>query len=512
MLSLPAKITGFSLLTAALVLGHPQPVGTQGSEVCAGLHQLLARDPLAYQAFWGWRVAELDGRELCSHESQRLFVPASNVKLFTAAAALLRLGQEYRFHTLVLAREQPGANGRVQGDLYLVGGGDPLWSERPVPYQPDSKPGDPLAPLRHIAQSLATSVRYVEGDVVADETRYVWEPYPPGWEVDDLQWHYAAPVSPLAPGESRFDIIVRPGKAHGLPAQLSDPVGFYEVENSVRTVRRSRTPIQVLWPLGNNRIRVYGEIDLDSGLRVLSLAIRDPAEFAAWGLRRELTRMGVVVAGRTRVERRWVGESSLGASCTGCIVLYDRPSPPLVEILKIMTKDSLNLAAELVLRELGHVQRRNGSRLDGLDAVRETLAQLGVPLDQVYLVDGSGLSRLSLASPYAISELLRRMYVSPAGPQWLELMAVAGRDGTLRDRLTEPPLVGRVRAKTGTLSHTVALSGYLLRRNLSPLVFSILVNHYAGDAAQARRLVDEFIRHLTTVFRNADGPQPMGVP
>lgn len=177
------------------------------------------------------------------------------------------------------------------------------------------------------------------------------------------------------------------------------------------------------------------------------------------------------------------------------VELYDHASAPLSDILGVMMKDSINLAAELVLREVAYVERGTGSLQDGLEILRQFLGRAGIPADDVRLEDGSGLSRRSLVRPRAVTELLRFMYLSEHRETWIKLLAVSGRDGTLRFRLAAPETVGRIQAKTGTLRHTAALSGYAWPDG-EAVIFSVFVNHFAGAEAEARQLVDELTKQI----------------
>lgn len=466
---------------------------------CPAIETLLKSEPAGAQAFVGLRMVRPSGEVLCEYAADKLFTPASNAKLFTAALALFRLGPDYRFHTRVLAQRPPGPDGRLEGDLYVVGGGDPFFSERPIPYRINSRAGDPARPLEMIAEALAArGLREVTGDIVIDNSRYLWEPYPPGWSLEDITWSYGAPVTALAPGENSFLVTIRPGAAPGQPARVEAQLrwGFYSLVPHIETVSRGPEEIEVFWLPGSRQIHLFGRVRRSDAPRLLSLAIRDPAQYAGEQLRRCLESRGVVVRGTVRVNERWDPRlPPRYATSKDWVELYDRVSAPLLEILRVMMKDSINLAAELVLREVAYVERGTGSRKDGLEILRQFLLQLGIAEDQVYLEDGSGLSPGSLVSPKAVTQLLRVLYCSREREPWLQLLAVSGQDGTLRERLSGPALAGRVQAKTGTLRHTVALSGYAWP-DREPVIFSIFINHFPGRENEARRLVDELTKQI----------------
>ena len=234
----------------------------------------------------------------------------------------------------------------------------------------------------------------------------------------------------------------------------------------------------------------------------LSIAIEDPAQFAAQALRTALERRGVTVGGEAVAEHRYPDEAGdllqapAGAPPSG-VELARRTSAPLLEDLRITAKVSQNLHAELLLRAVGRARRNVGSFEAGMAEMKEFLGEIGVEPAAYNLTDGSGLSRLDLVTPSTVVRLLRHMYDSPQREQWLSILPVGGQDGTLSSRFGSTPAAGRVLAKTGSLSHVSALSGYLRRTDGTWLAFSMLVNNYAGrSAAEVRGVMDRICNLL----------------
>ncbi len=465
---------------------------------------LAARSPIARQAFWGAKVVDAEtGQTVYERNADKLFVPASNVKLFTTALALERLGPDHHFCTRVLAVGSLDAEGNLDGDLCLVGGGDPTLSARAIPYRKGPVRGDPLGPLEQLADAVVEAgVRRIGGDVIGDDRLYVWEPYPPGWAQEDIYWEYGAPVSALTLHDNSFRLIVRPGPRAGAPGRISlnPPVEYYSIHNHVRTVSRGDASVHIEWPPGSAELHVWGSIRRRSGGRAKLLAIRDPAHYAAWALARALRERGVAIGGEVRARHRWMRDVTDFRRAAAPLEirgaeLARRSSPPLFEILKIVNKDSQNLHAELVLREVGRVRRNIGSRAAGLAELGEFLAGAGIRKTEFHFEDGSGLSREDLVTPSAITRLLVYMYLSQDRDGWLDVLPVGGEDGTLSYRF-RGAAAGRVLAKTGTLSHVSALSGYLQTRDGGMLAFSILVNNYDAPAAAARKFIDQVVQAL----------------
>jgi D-alanyl-D-alanine carboxypeptidase/D-alanyl-D-alanine-endopeptidase (penicillin-binding protein 4) len=227
------------------------------------------------------------------------------------------------------------------------------------------------------------------------------------------------------------------------------------------------------------------------------LAIDDPALFAASALLDALGRRGITVSGRAVASHHYADEPADTRPDgnpyvpTGQVELARRVSPPLVESLRIINKVSQNLQAELVLREVARVQRNEGSLEAGLEELKAFLAEAGIEESEYNLADGSGLSRLNLITPAAVIKILRYMYASEHRQEWLDLLPVGGEDGTLSWRFRGISEARRIRAKTGTLSHVGALSGYAESRQGDLVAFSILVNNYNGPSSEMRRLIDK---------------------
>jgi hypothetical protein len=217
-----------------------------GRELKPRLDRLLAL-PEASQAHWGIKIVSLDtGKTLYSLDERKLFTPASNTKLFTTALALATLGPDFRFHTTVEAAGPPDKHGRVAGDVWLMGRGDPNLSGRALTYTGRTeRDGPPPRALDALADQLVSrGLRYVDGDLVADDTYFVFERFGEGWSQNDLVWGYAAPVSALAINDNALFLQVLPGEKPGDPAQvkLDPPEPYYRVQNRVRTVEGRSPP------------------------------------------------------------------------------------------------------------------------------------------------------------------------------------------------------------------------------------------------------------------------------
>ena len=483
---------------ALLVLWLALPLAAAGQgRAGARIAAFLDASPVARTSFWGVRIVSLEqNRVLFERNANRLFVPASNAKLFTTALALARLGPDYRFQTRVLADRIPGDDGAVES-LRLVGGGDPNLSGRAIPYRRDAPAGDPLAAIEDLAaQVAARGVSSVSADIVGDDTAYVWQPYAEGWSIDDPVWDYGAPVSALSINDNTVSLTVLPGSYRSDPARivLTPPVEYYEIDNGVRTTAGERRIMIARLP-GERQLRIWGTLPLNDPGETEGLGIEDPALYAARAFRDALARRGIAIRGEARAIHLYpnqVADLNNGPAPEPepGVELARRDSAPLVEDLRITDKVSQNLHAEMALRAVAKARRHVGSREAGIAEEQAFLTEVGIDRASYTFADGSGLSRLDLVTPAAVVRLLEYMHHSAAGDAWISLLPVAGLDGTLHARFAGTAAAGRIFAKTGTLSHVAALSGYARRGNGQMLAFSILVNNYNGPAADLRAAID----------------------
>lgn len=496
-------MAGRSVLWAAFLVLLVSATAFSADAETSPYHTLLAK-PAAARAFWGIQIVDLDsGQTIFEHNPDKLLVPASNAKLFSTALALARLGPENIFTTAVLADGKISEQGILSGDLTLRGGGDPDFSARIVPYQSKYEfAADRLKPIKALVDQIITAgVKKIDGDIVGDDSRYVWQPYGVGWSVDDGDYGYGAPVSALTLNDNVIDLTVLPGLAAHQPARLEfDPKTTYFDVNNMLTTAATRTVARNLaFDLDPRQriVHLWGEISVRSGGRRLSLPVDDPALFAAMALRDELVERGVTITGAARPLHLYpfsvpslLQAASPPAEDTRTVIAKI-DSRPLPEAIQIVNKVSQNLHAEMLLREVAYKLRGLGSREAGQQELRVFLREAGLKPSEFFLRDASGLSRHDLVSPAGTVQLLRHMWQSELRKPYLDSLPLAGEDGTLDWRFSKSAARGKIRAKTGTLTHVTALSGYAFTDDGRNLAFSILVNNFGAPTSYIRSVVDD---------------------
>lgn len=476
--------TRFALVMAAAAPACAPLMPVSAPAPDAAAFEALVADTSFDHAHWGIDVRALDtGEPVFTHQAEKLFLPASNVKILTGAAALTALGADFRFRTEVLAAG-PVRDSTLHGALVIRGAGDPTMSTRFF--------DDARAPLREWADSLrARGINTVAGPIVGVDSAFVGPPHGSGWAWEDLETTYGAEFGALQFNEGVLDVRVIPGSEVGSPAVivLEPPTGYAPIINTVATTAAG-TPLRLdadRDPAGPT-LRFSGQIPVDTIGVLRTVPVRGPTEYFLSVLRETLRAEGISVQGEALDADDWPTEGAPPPIPDR--LLFTHASPPLAEVLPAMMLPSQNWIAESLLRALGAELRGDGSARGGVAVVDSLLTVWGVGPAPMRMVDGSGLSRYNLLSPALLAGVLRHMASAPDAGVWLASLPLAGRTGTLAGRMTRPPLLENVRAKTGTLSNIRALSGYVDAAGGRRLVFSILLNHHRLSVADADRLME----------------------
>jgi D-alanyl-D-alanine carboxypeptidase/D-alanyl-D-alanine-endopeptidase (penicillin-binding protein 4) len=444
----------------------------------------------------GIQVVEVaTGKVLYARNGDRLFLPASNLKILTSAMAWERLGPDYRFTTRVV-RE-------ASGNVVLVGSGDPSLSGRAFPYQKDGRTGPPLQAIEDLAEQIAArGIRRIDGDIVGDDGIFPWDPYPPSWTQDDTIRDFGAPVSALSLNDNVVAVSASPGARPGDPAalSLSPPLEYLTLDNRILTLPRGESSVRAQRVPSSRQWLLTGAVAFGHPPVAEILPVDDPALFAAAALYDALIRRGILVRGQAVARHRAPG---IEYTPVAGEELASRVSPPLAELLQVMDKQSQNLHAELLLRAAGwaaHDGTRDGTHDGTTDAglaeLRAYLAETGAVPSDWRLDDGSGLSRNALVTPRLLTHILARMAQSKDRDSWASLLPAGGEDGTLSHRLCCLSQGRGVRAKTGSLNRASALSGYADSVTYGALAFSILVNDFSAPPAEVRQWIDKIAAQL----------------
>lgn len=446
----------------------------------------------------GVKIVSLNtGKIIFENDADKYFMPASNMKNFTVATGLEKLGADFKFVTSVYANALPDATGVVKGDLRIFGRGDVSVSTAFF----GTTATDPETYYKGIDRLVdkiaAAGVRRIEGSIVGDESYFKGFHIPGTWEWDDLGWYYGAEVSALPINDSAVDVAVMPSSVGGACiVTISPPNNLFQIANTCTTTGSSTArKLSVHKRLDRNLIEISGTMPTgDAGLKT-SITVSRPADLFVALLKQRLEKRGIVVTGGSRVMPR-----NLPAT-PAQIEIAKLESPPLSEVAAKTMKPSQNMFTETILWTLGEqVGRKNGDASDssqlGINVMRSFLASINIPADGIVPHDGSGLSRHNLITPNAVVTLYTYMAKQSRNAQaWRNSLTIGGVDGTLRNRFVGTAAQNNMRGKTGTIDQVSALSGYVRTAAGEELVVSLVVNGVVEPRTRTS-LIDDIVVHL----------------
>lgn len=474
------------LLLAAACARTPVTTSAPASSPVASLRAAIdsmAGDDKFRNAHWGILIVDPSSRDtLYSRNAGKLFMPASNQKLITGAVGLAQLGSDFRFRTAFVARGQV-RNGVLEGDLAVVGRGDPTISDHML--------GDAMRGMLALADSLsARGIRRIEGRLVSGANTFSDAPLGFGWAWDDLDYPYSAGVDELFLNEGYASLNIRGGAHAGdVPTVTVAPArGYPDVvmrAQSIVNVAPGRPNLSWETDPDGSLVRVSGTIPVGDSVRI-EVAYRDQNAAYLAALNEALALRGIDVRNIVRPE-------------TAADTLFVSRSPTLAEILPHMQKPSQNQIAEIVYKTLGFERTGVGTADSGRRVVQRQLAAWGADTAGHAVRDGSGLSRHDYVSPETIVRVLDAMRRAPTFPVFYGALPIAGVDGTIRNRMKGTPAEANLRAKTGFVDKARSLSGYVTAADGRLLLFSVLCNNWTVPVRDVERVQDEIGVRLATL-------------
>ncbi len=406
--------------------------------------------------------------------SRKKMIPASISKVATTSAVLEQFPPGYKFKTLLLS------NGEVQGktlkgDLILKGGGDPSFVAENMWFLVNS--------------FKRNEIQKVEGDIVVDDTLFDQKRYDSSRQPERVDRAYDAPVGAMSFNWNSVNIFVRPSGKKGEPAKV-----FLDPENDyVRLVNRATTTSGTESSIVASRvedknfvgdvIHVSGKIGLNSKEVVIYKNITQPDLWAGYNLKSFLAQRGILVTGKVRA----------GKTPEKAVVLAESESKSVEQSLQDMNKFSNNYIAEMLTKDLGALSGQPGTLDGGMEMINTHLKKLGLPQDQYYFQNPSGLTRDNRISAFSMWKIIHHLINDfQVQPEFLTSLPIAGIDGTLKKRMKNSPGQRWVRAKTGFLTDVVSLAGYAGRRDGRVFTFTFIFNG-TKDQAIVRSFFDQML-------------------
>lgn len=490
-------------------------------EVSAQLADSAIGAPMWRNARWGMLLVDVtSGDTVLSRDAGRLFMPASNQKLLTAAVAMQQLGPDFRWRTPVVLRGVQRGNLWL-GDVLVAGSGDPSISNA-MQGDTASRAFDP------IVRALKTrGITQIVGEIVAVGDAFAGATSGYGWEMDDADEPYGAPVDELLYNEGFVTVRVYGGAKVGAPVRVVRwPTTAYPpiaVKITTRDSVARRDRVRAAYDSVGATLEVTGSVAVNDSA-IVSVSYRHPNDAFRAALRERLiangiafsvaplassrakrftahssTRRPTVAPLRTRAGDT-VSDSARSDAVDTLVVLE---SAPLRDVLPRMQKPSQNQIAELLFRTSGLRASGDGSADSARAVGTRTLIALGVAADELVYRDGSGMSRHDYVTPRALVTVLDAMRRAPTFALFRDALPLAGVDGNLANRMKGTPSAGNVHAKTGTVDKARSLSGYVTTADGHQLLFSLLCNNFTVSSREVDR-VAELILNAVAAGR-ADG-------
>lgn len=481
-----AKILFISFLLFAVVSNTCAQNTSQLSRTVSD----LANDAALKHANLSVCVYNMD-KKTCvySYNSQLSMAPASLAKLFTTACGFDKLGSDFRFRTTLAYSGNIDNSGTLRGDLYIIGGGDPLLGS----YRYRQTVPDSIFAMWHRAVSAA-GIRAVDGRVCYDASIFDESPIHDSWQWGDIGNYYGSGVSGLNFHENMFFIYFTPGPKVGAPTTISRiaPAGI-----TLRTVNEVTTgPAR-----SGDQVVVYG--DPSSTMRVCHGTM--PIDARDFSVRASLPKPGQACADLFTVYLRNHKVSVSGAATkaferpANLVTLIDYTSPTYYVIAQYTNMTSNNTYAEAIFKYLGYRISGIGSHTHGAKVVGDFLKGLNLSQEGVRLEDGCGLSPLNRITTDYMCRFLMALKDKPFYDDFVKSMALAGSNGTVRNMLTGLPSNVSVRMKSGSLDGVRSFAGYVTTAKNEHYSFAVICSDYTCSGSQMRTKLEKVIMKIATM-------------
>lgn len=420
---------------------------------------------------FGLHWSKIDGTEILSHRSQTLMLPASISKLVTASAVLEYLPPGTKFKTRLSAMDKPD-DGKLKGDLYLVGGGDPGFVSEHM--------------WVLVNNFLRTGVKEIQGNIIVDDSLFDLIRFDETRESSRVDRAYDAPIGAMSFNWNSMNVFVRPSSDGAKANVFLDPANDYLVlNNNVKTKRKGAASIDVdrKWndSTKSETVTVRGSIGRDAQEHVVFANITRPDFWAGQNLKAFLAQRGIQVKGSVKT----------GKAPSNAKVLAEVESKPIEFMLSDMNKFSNNFVAEMLTKNIAAQFEKPATLKTGIKKINDHLKTLGFTEKDFVIINPSGLTRENRMTAQALWKLLNiREKDFTSMPEFINSLPIAGVDGTLKKRMKNGKSYRQIRAKTGLLNGAITLAGYASEDNGSASAFAFMYNG-PGDGARAREVMDQ---------------------
>jgi len=413
-------------------------------------------------------------------------VPASVMKIVTTAAALEILGADFAFHTqLGISGKVNPETGLLAGNLVLIGGCDPAFYSD---YFPEHYRGT----FEAWATALSNAgVKSIQGDFIIDLSQSSGSSIPGGWLWEDIGNYYGAGVSALTYSDNYYKIHFSSPSDSGKPVTITrtDPqIDSLNLTNKVVSSEVNRDLAFIYGAPGSFSQLVEGSIPGGRSDFVVKATMPDPPRIAANEFIKILKYNKIEISGKIIFVSSPMNEAFT--------LIADKSSPLLRDLIVPLNKESINLFAEHLLREIGRARKGSSSLDKSIEAIHEFWIEKGIFLNGYYPTDGSGLSRSNGICPRTLAEILRYMHLNANRDVFFASLPVAGQSGTLQSAFKGSKLENNLRAKTGSMTRVRSMAGILTNQKGKKVIFAIITNNFDGTQALVGHSIEDFLNGI----------------
>jgi len=456
---------------------------TEQTNITKQLNQLLNKN--SNNSMIGIAVQAMDtGKIVYQKNADQLFSPASTLKLFTAAASTAFLGDNFHYKTVVLSQKNPDHKGLLQGNIYVLFGGDPTLTKNDI--------------KELMGEIKENGINTIDGNLILDDTIFDQVGYGPGWMWDELNFCYAAPLLGIMIDKNCFSFLLSPAQQPNDLALITNAPdnGYTPIINTVSTVEPKQSDMKCPLDLHVSEFNQYylsGCMPQQANPKWLKVAVKNIHRYVKAMTKDILKNEGIQLSGRIEFKK--------APNNHHLHKLAEHDSATLNQLLVEMLKHSDNLIADTLFKTMGAIYfNKVGTWQEGARAVDEILSEkTGIDFDQLRLVDGSGISRYNLMTPRQMILMLNYIYHNAKlNTAIITALPESGIDGTLESRMAEISTIGKVHAKTGTLKGVSTLAGFITNKKGQVFAFTIFFNRFLEPEHEYQDIEDKICQILAS--------------
>ena len=417
-------------------------------------------------------------------------IPASSLKLITTLSALDILGPDYTYATKISYNGKIDPDGTLNGNIYIVGSGDPTLGSPRVAL------GGEVLSFEKLIVDIGESIRdhgitCIDGEIIADESIFDSYPISPSWQWNDLGNYYASGAWGINANENEYYIYFKRNLRIGRSTILHSYEPFIpklELQNEV-TIDSSNTPdnAYVFGGPYDFKKRIVGTVPYGKGIFRIKGSIPDPPTFFAYHVYDQLRKYQISSRGyKAKFKAKKIKMQDIKS--------YESPSLDI--IAKITNYHSVNIYAESLIKTIGSEKNNQGSGRAGLYIVQKNMRKLGLKLTPLHMEDGSGLSARNIISSKFMCQFLDKMYDEIDHELLLTSIPHPGSMSTVRGVSTGDKARSNIWVKSGSMERIQTFSGYIRSKRGKWLSFSIMANGLHVKNKNIRPLMAQMMRTI----------------